>query len=348
MMSSSSSRPVGTESKSESMSGLPRRVFIGGAAAVATAATLSGSLAQPAVASTRVSTPGGPGSVSGAPHLPRGFTRTFTSRYVDTGEVRLHAVVGGQGPPLLLIHGWPQTWYAWRMLMPALARNFTLVVPDQRGIGLSDKPASGYDSGTLANDMVGLMDALGHQRFALYGTDVGFPIAYALAADHRDRVARLVVSEAILPGVSGPIPLILDSARNELIWHIPFNRTAEVNELLVKGREDIFFGNEFRIAAAKPLPEYAVRYYIRMLRSGPHDLRGSFGWYRGVDVTLVQNQERMKRRLTLPVLAIGGEFSGRDSTGTTMMLTADDLQTLILPGSGHWLAEESPPNCSRR
>ncbi|HZA85096.1 MAG TPA: alpha/beta fold hydrolase [Actinomycetes bacterium] len=137
------------------------------------------------------STPEGPGSASGAQHLPAGFTDTFTSRYVDTGELRLHAVTGGDGPPLLLVHGWPQTWYAWRMLMPALARDFQVVAVDQRGIGLSDKPQDGYDTGTLARDLVALMDALGHQRFALYGTDTGMPIAYALAADHPDRLERL-------------------------------------------------------------------------------------------------------------------------------------------------------------
>jgi pimeloyl-ACP methyl ester carboxylesterase len=135
----------------------------------------------------------------GAQNLPAGFTDTFTSRYVDTGQLRLHAVTGGEGAPLLLVHGWPQTWYAWRMLMPALARDFRVVAVDQRGIGLSDKPPDGYDTGTLAGDLVALMTAFGHQRFAVYGTDVGMPIAYALAADHRDRLERLVVSEAPLP-----------------------------------------------------------------------------------------------------------------------------------------------------
>ena len=158
---------------------------------------------------TSPSTPEGPGSVSGAPNLPAGFTDTFTSRYIDTGDLRQHAVTGGDGPPLLLVYGWPQTWYAWRMLMPALARDFSVIAVDQRGIGLSGKPQDGYDTGTLANDMVALMDALGHQRFALYGTDVGMPIAYALAADHPDRLDRLVVSEAPLPGVSPSPPLFL-------------------------------------------------------------------------------------------------------------------------------------------
>jgi pimeloyl-ACP methyl ester carboxylesterase len=156
--------------------------------------------------STHLPTPEGPGSVSGAPNLPEGFTDTFTSRYIDTGELRQHAVIGGEGPPLLPVHGWPQTWYAWRLLMPALARDFEVVAVDQRGIGLSDKPEGGYDTGTLAGDLVALMEALGHQRFAMYGTDTGMPIAYALAADHPDRVERLVVSEGPVPGVAPSPP----------------------------------------------------------------------------------------------------------------------------------------------
>src|SRR5215510_4047206 len=131
--------------------------------------------------STDLPIPQGPGSVSGAPNLPDGFTGMFTSRYVDTGELRLHAVTGGDGPPLLLVHGWPQTWYAWRLLMPALARDFFVIAVDQRGMGLSDKPAAGYDTGTLASDLIALMDALGHQQFAVVGHDTGMVIAYAVA-----------------------------------------------------------------------------------------------------------------------------------------------------------------------
>jgi len=126
----------------------------------------------------------------GAPQLPPGFTDTFTSRYIATEDLRLHAVTGGDGPPLLLVHGWPQTWYQYRMVMPALAGDFQVVAVDQRGVGLSDKPPDGYDTATLANDLVALMDALGHQRFALVGFDTGMLISYALAADHPDRVER--------------------------------------------------------------------------------------------------------------------------------------------------------------
>jgi pimeloyl-ACP methyl ester carboxylesterase len=294
--------------------------------------------------SPRSDTPEGPGSVWGAPNLPAGFTDTFTSRYVDTGQLRLHAVTGGQGPPLLLVHGWPQTWYAWRMLMPALARDFQVVAVDQRGIGLSDKPPDGYDTATLASDLVALMTALGHRRFALYGTDVGMPIAYALAADHPERLERLVVSEAPLPGVTPSPPLFLPPPLNARLWHLAFNQLpAEVNEALVRGREDIFFGAEFDASAGtNKLPEDAVRYYIDTLASDPDALRGSFGFYRAIPTTTAQNQQRKTRRLSLSVLAIGGAESSGDMVGATMQLVADDVQTVVLAGSGHWVAEQAP------
>ena len=288
-------------------------------------------------------TPEGPGSVSGAPRLPEGFATTFTSRYIDTGDLRLHAVTGGGGPPLLLVHGWPQTWYAWRMLMPALARDFSVVAVDQRGIGLSDKPRDGYDTATLARDLVALMEALGHQRFAMYGTDVGMPIAYALAADHPDRLERLIVSEAPLPGVSPSPPLFLPPPLNERLWHLAFNQLPKVNEQLVTGREDIFFGAEFDASAGtNKLPDHAVRYYIDTLASGPDHLRGSFEFYRAIPTTIAQNEQRKTRRLTLPVLAIGGAESSGAGVANTMKLAADDVQGLVLPGCGHWVAEQAP------
>jgi pimeloyl-ACP methyl ester carboxylesterase len=290
-----------------------------------------------------LSTPEGPGSVSGAPNLPEGFTDTFTDRYIDIGELRLHAVIGGDGPPLLMVHGWPENWYAWRMLMPELARDFKVIAVDQRGIGLSDKPQDEYDTGTLAGDLVALMEALGHQRFAVYGTDTGMPIAYALAADHPEQVERLVVSEAPLPGVSSSPPLFVPPLLNARFWHLMFNQLpAEVNEALVRGREEIFFGAEFDASAGtKKLPDAVVKYYVDILRSDPEALRGSFGFYRALNTTIAQNEERKSRRLSMPVLAIGGAESGGEGPGNTMRLVADDVQTVVLPGAGHWVAEQA-------
>jgi pimeloyl-ACP methyl ester carboxylesterase len=282
--------------------------------------------------STGLPAPEGPGSVCGAPHLPEGFTGTFTSRYVDTGDVRLHAVTGGDGPPLLLIHGWPGSWYYWRLVMPALARDFQVIAVDQRGIGLSDKPEQGYDTGTLANDLAGLMDALGHDL-----------IGYALAADHPDRVVRLAVGEAPLPGITPPNPLILPDQLVDRLYHIPFNQLKETNEKLVRGREDIYFGAEFSASAGtNKLPGYAVQYYVDGLASNPEALHGSFQLYRAFGATTAQNLERKTRRLPMPVLAMGGTESLGAMAADTMKLTADDVQTLVIPGIGHWLAEQAP------
>ena len=293
--------------------------------------------------SNRLPTPQGPGSVSGAPNLPAGFSDTFTSRYIDTGQVRLHAVIGGDGPPLLLIHGWPGSWYYWRLVMPALARDFQVIAVDQRGIGLSDKPEEGYDTGTLANDLVGLMDALGHEQFAVVGVDTGLLIGYALAADHPDRVVRLAVGEAPLPGITPPNPLILPDQVVDRLWHIPFNQLKETNEKLVRGREDIFFGAEFSASAGtNKLPDDTVKYYVDGLASSPEALHGSFQLYRAFGATAAQNQQRKTRRLPMPVLAMGGAESLGAMTADTMKLTADDVQTLVIPGIGHWLAEQAP------
>jgi pimeloyl-ACP methyl ester carboxylesterase len=288
-------------------------------------------------------TPVGPGSVSGAPNLPPGFADTFASRYVEIGELRLHAVVGGEGPPLLLVHGWPETWYAWRLVMPALARDFEVIAVDQRGVGLSEKPQEGYDTGTQAGDMVGLMRALGHERFAMYGTDTGMPIGYAVAADHPDRLERLVVSEAVIAGVTPSPPLLVPGPLNERLWHLAFNRLPKVNEQLVRGREEIFFGAEFDgSAGTHKLPAEVVEYYIDTLASDPEALRGSFGQYRAFDASIAQNQQRKNTRLTLPVLAIGAEEALGQGVIDTMKLVADDLQGVIISGSGHWVAEQAP------
>jgi pimeloyl-ACP methyl ester carboxylesterase len=289
----------------------------------------------------RLPAPEGPGSVSGAPHLPEGFTGTFTSRYVDTGDLRQHVVTGGEGPPLLLVHGWPQTWYAWRLVMPGLAQSFQIVAPDQRGCGLSGKPPGGYDTATLASDLAALMDALGHQRFAVAGHDTGMWIGYALAADHRDRVDRLAVAEAAMPGMSASPPLFGSTQANDRLWHFAFNRLAEVNEQLVTGREEVYFGFQFAKAANK-LPDGAVRYYVEALAADADALRGSFAAYRALDATIAQNQQRKTRPLTLPVLAIGGAEGIGEGAANTMKLAADDVHSVVIPGCGHYCLEEAP------
>ena len=253
----------------------------------------------------------------------------------------MHAVIGGEGPPLLLVHGWPETWYAWRLLMPALARDFEVIAVDQRGIGLSDKPAGGYDTGTLAADLVALMDALGHERFALAGHDTGFAISYALAADHPERVDRVALAE--IPGPPGAAPsppVFVPAPVNNRLWHIPFNRVEGLPEQLIQGREAAYFGYEFAIQGGT-LPDEVVDYYVGLL-SNPGVLPGSLGFYRAFDATLAQNEQRKSRPLTMPVLAIGGAASYGEHVAEVMRLVADDVQSVVIAGAGHWVAEQAP------
>jgi pimeloyl-ACP methyl ester carboxylesterase len=283
----------------------------------------------------------GPLSAAGAPDLPTDFSDTFSSRFVDTGDVRLHAVTGGDGPPLLLIHGWPESWYAWRHVMPALARDFEVVAVDQRGIGLSDRPADGYDTGTQAGDMVAVMRALGHERFAVVGHDTGFAIGYALAADHPERVERAALIDIPgSPGAAPAPPVFVPGPINDRLWHLPFNRLEGINEQLVSGREDLFYRWEFD-AAAKPLPDSVIDYYVGIL-SDPEALHSSFAWYRALDTTLAQDAARKAQRLAMPVLAIGGALSFGEHVAEALRLVADDVQAVVIPDTGHFVAEESP------
>jgi pimeloyl-ACP methyl ester carboxylesterase len=285
--------------------------------------------------------PAGPGATSQAPNLPPGFTDTFASAYVRANGIRQHVVIGGEGPPLLLVHGWPETWYAWRLVMPALAEHHTVIAVDQRGIGLTDRPDEGYDAGTLATDLVALMDELGHARFTVVGHDTGVVVAYALAADHPDRVDRLVVAE--IPGPPLPDhspPLFAPAPVNDRLWHIAFNRAGQIAEQLVLGREEAFFGYEFAIQG-DVLPADVVAYYVARV-SEPGALAGSLAFYRAWDTTMAQNALRSATTLTMPVLAIGGDQSWGDAVGGAMSALAQDVQTVVIEGASHWVAEEAP------
>lgn len=333
----------------EAPSGLGRRALLGAAAAAAGAAALApldGLVADPAHAAgeSLSPTPTGVGSVSGAPRLPAGFRKTFSSRYVQANGLRQHVVIGGEGPPLLLVHGWPETWYAWRLIMPELARRYTVIAVDQRGIGLTGKPASGYDAGTIARDLAALMAELGHERYAVLGHDTGFIVAYALVADFPDRVDRVALAE--IPGPPGATQapgLFVPEGANNKLWHIPFNRVNdELIVEMVRSNADGFYNYEFTVQGGPALPRYAIDYYIGLYNRDRDTLRASLGLYRAWDATIIQNEMRAKTKLELPVLAIGGQKSWGSMPGHEMGLIATDVQTLVIPGAGHWVAEQAP------
>ncbi|MFI2207536.1 alpha/beta fold hydrolase [Streptomyces sp. NPDC020192] len=282
------------------------------------------------------------GTVSGVPSLPDGFTDVFDSSLVRVGDVELHTVQGGAGRPVLLVGGWPQNWYVWRFVMPRLAEHFRVIAVDPRGVGRSDKPHGGYDTGTVAAELVALVRTLGHERFSLVGHDVGMWIGYALAADHGDAVERLALLDATIPGLAPDIPFFGPEAQNDLLWHFAFNRKRSLNEELVRGREHIYYADQFRHKAARPLPESAVDFYVETLARDPEALRASFDYYRATDDNIAQNNRRKQHPLTMPVLSAAGARGQGERLGDLLGPVAERLDSIVLPDCGHYVPEERP------
>lgn len=284
------------------------------------------------------------GTVSTVPDLPAEFGERFRSHRYDLGDIALHAVTGGSGPALLLVGGWPQFWWQWRKIMPRLADDFSVIAVDPRGVGRSDLPETGYDSITAAHDLAQLMTALGHDTFRLVGHDLGMVLAYALAADHPGRVTDLVLAEAALPGISDA-PSVLPAANRavDATWHFMFNRLASVNEELVEGREDIYFRDQFAAKGATPtaIPHDVVGVYVDALRR-PGALHASFQYYRALDTTIAQNEQRARTPLPMPVLAVGGATSRGAGVAADVRRVAGRVTELVIDGCGHYVAEEAP------
>ncbi|MDQ0921510.1 pimeloyl-ACP methyl ester carboxylesterase [Pseudarthrobacter sp. W1I19] len=284
--------------------------------------------------------------VTNGPKVPADFSNTFKSTFVEANGIRQHAVVGGEGPAVLLIHGWPEDSYAWRSVMQPLAENHTVIAVDQRGIGLTEKPADGYDTATLADDLAALMTELGHEKFSVIGHDTGYFIGYALAADHRDRVERFAGVEVPgPPGITpdGP-PLFLDEAGNNRLWHIPFNRVDdELIVNMVASNADAFYRYEYQIqGGGYTPPEHAIKYYVKQYNHDKDTLRASFELYREWDTLTAQNAERAKTPLTIPVIGIGGADSWGTYPADGIRAAAPQVQTAVIPGAGHWVAEQAP------
>ncbi len=285
------------------------------------------------------------GSVSGVPKLPDGFREVFRSYRVEANGIGLHAVIGGQGPALLLLGGCPENWFAWRYLMLPLSRDFTVIAVDPRGVGLSEKPAGGYDADTLVADMFGLMDTIGHQKFSMVGHDIGLWVGYAMAADRPERIERIALGEAIIPGLSPSPPLLSDDRwLSDFLWHFNFNRALVVNERLVEGREDLYFGYQFdtKAGSAAGFPAYGKEFYIETLRRVPGALKASFDYYRAIDQSIPQYRRRKERKIAVPILAFSGALACGEMVADELRTVAVDVDSVVIPECGHYPAEEQP------
>jgi pimeloyl-ACP methyl ester carboxylesterase len=266
------------------------------------------------------------------------FPPEFRARNIQTNCTNLHVRVGGQGPACILLHGFGETGDMWAPLAAELVRDNTVVVPDLRGMGLSSRPETGYDKKTQGQDIAGLLDVLGIERVDLVTHDIGNMVGYAFAAQYPNRVTRFVVMDAPLPGI-GPWEEIL---KHPLLWHFRFG--GPDMERLVAGRERIYldrFWNEFS-ADPKSFGEILRKHYAR-LYAQPGAMHAGFAQFAAFDQDAIDNAAfAAQGKLTMPVLAVGGEKSFGPTMAVVMRAAATDVQGLVIAGSGHWLMEEQP------
>jgi len=266
------------------------------------------------------------------------FPASFKTREIATNGATIHVRIGGHGPAVVLLHGYGETGDMWAPMAADLARDHQVVVPDLRGLGLSSKPAGGFDKKTQAGDVAGVLDALKVGQVDLVTHDIGNMVGYAFAALHPDRVRRFVLIDAPLPGV-GPWEEIL---KNPLLWHFRFG--GPDMERLVAGRERIYldrFWNEFSATPAK-FSEGSREHYAK-LYALPGAMHSGFAQFAAFDQDAIDNREFIsKGKLTMPVLALGGGKSFGPMMATVMRSAASNVQEGVVPDSGHWIMEENP------
>lgn len=275
------------------------------------------------------------------------FDKTFSHHTATVNGVRLHYVIGGQGEPVVLLHGFPETWYAWRKVMPALAEHYTVIAPDMRGLGDSERPYTGYEKKTLAEDIYQLVRQLGYERIFLVGHDKGTEVAFMYAALHREELRRLVLLEALIPGLG--YEQAMDNSRGEGVWHFTFHAVPNIPEALVAGRERMYITEFIRAFAYNPaaIAEADIDEYVRCY-TAPGAMRAGFTYYRTVFEDAKEVREHTKTKLSMPVLVLGGRENRGDSLLKAIQPVAENVRGGVIEHCGHWIAEEQPEELARQ
>ncbi|MGL4176359.1 MAG: alpha/beta fold hydrolase [Dermatophilaceae bacterium] len=284
-------------------------------------------------------------STAGGGRVPAGFVE----RRTQVGDIRLNAVVGGRGPTLVLLHGYPQNWTMWRKVLPALAEHYTVVAPELRGAGRSDAPRDGYDKKTLAADVHGLLTRLGLDRdVRVVGHDIGTMVAYAYAAAHPADVTRLVLSEAPIPD-EGIYEFPALTPQGAGAWQFGFfSLTNGLPERTVDGREAEWvdgFTDSIEVVKSGIGPR-EIRDIATPLEDDAR-LRASFEYFRAFPTDIEDNAGYGRTKLAMPVLAIGASGSLGELVATNAERYAEDVTGAVVEDSGHWIFEERPEQTTR-
>ncbi|KAA9376483.1 alpha/beta hydrolase [Microbispora cellulosiformans] len=280
------------------------------------------------------------------PRVPAGFTE----RTAHVNGITVNYVRGGHGPTLVLLHGYPESWYEWRGIMPALAEHYTVIAPDLRGAGGSSAPRGGYDKKTMAADLHGLLTRLGLDHdINLVGHDIGTMVAYSYAARHPDRVAKLVLSEAPIPD-SRLYTFPSLTPQGPGFWNFGFFTVRNgLPEQIIEGREALWIKRFIGLLAVhkdRAAEAGAVREYAGHL-SDDRRLRASFEWFRALDRDVADNRKLAKHKLPMPVLALGADHSLGRFVPDQVREYAENVQGKVVADSGHWIFEEHPAEMTR-
>jgi pimeloyl-ACP methyl ester carboxylesterase len=280
--------------------------------------------------------------------LVAGLGEGFTSNGAEVNGTTLHFVSGGEGPPIVLLHGFPQDWYEWRHVLPRLARWATVVAVDQRGVGGSAPSTTGYEAVNLAEDVYQLIQQLGLGQVYVVGHDVGGWVAYALARRHPEALRGVMVLETPVPGIEPWLNLDIDVP----LWHGPFHMIPELPEALVAGRQATYFRHFFDVGLVdrEAISEADVAHYAGAYREPGH-LRAAFEPYRAIPANMAFNVGE-RTAIDVPLLLAGGELV----FGPVLSELADRLRTEhgwahvdveVLDGARHYLVEDRPEVVTR-
>lgn len=270
----------------------------------------------------------------------------FAHHYATVDGVRLHYVSGGhpQGDVLLLLAGFPQSWYAWHQVMAQLADRYFIIAPDLPGQGDSDKPQAGYDTEALAEKVHRLMQQLGHPRYYLAAHDVGAWVAWPHAMRYSQQVIKLALLDAGIPGITLPEALPATPDKAWKTWHFAFHLLPDLPEALISGREEIYLEWFLRRKTASPMvfSDADMAEYVRLLRQNGA-LRAGLAPYRVVTQSAAQNRAlREQGKLTLPLLAISADQGSIPDMATPLRQFADDVTGITMAHSGHFIPDEQP------
>jgi pimeloyl-ACP methyl ester carboxylesterase len=269
----------------------------------------------------------------------RGYAaEAIASRTVDVAGVKLHYLVAGQGAPILLLHGYAETSLMWKPVIGRLSDRALVIAPDLPGIGESSIPADGLDMKTAATRIHALVRSLGIQKAEVVGHDIGLMVAYAYAAMYPAETTKLVVMDAFLPGVKGWEAVY----NNPGIWHFRFN--GPTPEALVRGRERIYFDyfwNDFAADKTRSIPE-ADRQAYAAAYAQPGRMHAGWAYFVSFLKAAKDFEVLSHTKLTMPVLALGGQKSLGDVLGAQMKEVATNVTIVVLPDTGHWVLEERP------